>query len=158
MISSMHIKINLFLIIFLLPIFAASPQDYESSLLYNDRGQFRPDTSLSISMDQWKIWKETEIKIYDVCGHGLLAYNLATEIEENKFRKRNIISFQCDSTGISDIKYVIKHRKTWDGDKSTEDLYQVKRYRKDIFKYFNEANKDFYNDSLNIYGTYYISL
>lgn len=143
--------------IFLLPICAAS-QDYETSLLYNDKGRFRPDTSLSISMDQWKIWKETERKIYDVCKHGRLAYNLTTEIKTNKFRRRNIISFECDSTGINNIVYVKKHTRTWDGDSSAEDSEQVIKHRKAIFKYFKAANKDFYNDSLNIYGKYYISL
>ncbi len=73
--------ITLFLLISLLPMWAVS-QTNSISHLYNDKGQFRPDTSLSITMDQWKIWKEAELDIYDVCGHGYLASNLKREIKK----------------------------------------------------------------------------
>ncbi len=71
---------------------------------------------------------------------------------------RNIISFDCDSTGINNIIYVKKHKRTWDGDNTKEDLQQVVKHKLEIFELMKNVNKNVYNDSLRYYGKYYISL
>ena len=151
-------KKNNFLLLVLLVHFWAMSQNKNEALLYNSKGQFRPDTSLTISMDQYEIWRVTELKLYTALGHNNLANNLKKEIAKNKFNIRNVISFDCDSAGISNIVYVKKFAKTWDGDGTLEDLDRIKKNKKKIFQFFKEANKHYFPSTLQYYGGYYINL
>ena len=70
--------------------------------LYNERGQFYLDTTLSISQNQFEVWKRAE---FNIIGY-LSGVEYPPIYLENGIEPAGIViaSFECDSDVISDIK------------------------------------------------------
>ena len=83
-----------------------------------------------------------------------IAENMKKEIAKNKFKPRNIVSFHCDSTGISDIKMVKLIGKKDKG----EMREQLTQKSKQIFKLLLSTRKRVFKDAVSIDGDYYLSL
>src|SRR4051812_49428276 len=75
----------------------------DESVLYNEKGEFRADNSLTISENQYEVWKKAEPKIL-TSFHTDIAERMKKETKKNKFSKRYIISFDCDAKSISNIE------------------------------------------------------
>ncbi len=68
----------IFLILFLIPVFSLA-QSYKESILYNEKGQLKADTALTINQSQSVLWKGAENNIFSYMVLGLEYPVLAKE-------------------------------------------------------------------------------
>ena len=89
--------ISLVFIILLTPLFSNAQHSY----IYNEKGQLRVDTTLSISQNQYQIWSLIE---------GNILAHVSNNIDYNAMAKASgitgviIVAFDCDTLDLKNIR------------------------------------------------------
>ena len=141
---------NILLVIIglLFPIITFSQENIKS-YIYNDNGQLRIDTTLKISHEQFGIWYLAENNLLDLISNKVDFSRLAREAGITGIA---IISFECDTMGIYNIRII----KNIGGGLDENIINGLEKISEKIVREFRiiQSIKNTYQ--INYLGTYYI--
>ena len=145
-------KIHLIYIIFglLVPIFTYS-QEQNRSYIYNYKGQLRVDTSLTITQKQYKAWSIAEDNLL---SHLSRHINYPPLANESGIIGIVIISFDCDTLGIKNIRAMNKIG----GGLDKAAIEGITRLKEKILLEFRHTQNIKRRKPISYQGTYYIPI
>src|SRR5687767_2168744 len=101
---------KLLLLYFCLLTFLSLAQEHQYSALYFNNGKLRADTTLSISAEQFKIWRFAEGNIATWIGSKLSYPKLA---DRNGIESFIIVAFDCQPEEIKNIRVLTGAHSTF---------------------------------------------
>ena len=137
----------LLLCLCLLPFFSMA-QEHQYSALYFNNGKLRADSSLSISAEQFKVWRRAEENIVGFINSHLSYPSVAAR---NGLEGRAVIAFEYKNKEIKNVRVV---NATWEG--FSEMATQA--FQKSTPLILNEFNYWKRNFDFNLNGTYYLPI
>lgn len=130
---------------------AVSQQDNQS-FLYTALGKLKSDSSLGLSPAQYRIWTKAE---RDIIGLLISKIEYPPIVLESIMEGRAILSFEFDSTGISDIHLLKKSASTAFDDSILEGF---KKVNDKVLAKLRKAQTASNHPKSQTFGTYYITI
>lgn len=143
-------KVFWIIICLLFPIITFSQENYKS-LIYNDKGQLRIDTTLKISQKQFDIWYLSENNILAIISNNIVYSRLAREAG---IKGIAVLAFDCDTLNLNNIRMI----KNLGGGLDENIIEGIEKINERIvfeFRHIQSLNK---KDPIKYLGTYYIPI